>query len=298
MGTRREVRDERQRDSVGIELPAGCVRHDPDAAAVDDEPSVRRLPLESAEPRQELLPEAVDVEPDPQRPVQRLRRHEARQRRDRKHGRRVAKAHLTRAVEEARHRRAGPFGPRSTPTAGACARNGTPSSAGSVRRPRRSAARSTSVPGAGFVIEIEAVSASIDEIGVLRLLAEAPVEPVRELRRSHRAEPVGDVDVRCATEADVPQKPLAGACVDRDVERRVEEWPGSERAARHPLLHREARSAGSSAPREPARRAALRPRPRRVSSHRRRLRRSSSRQESSCARTAQRRRGPQPRPRR
>ena len=74
-----------------------------------------------------------------------------------------------------------------------------------------------------------------DEIGVLRLLAEAPVEPVRELRRAHRAEPVGDVDVRGATEADVAQKPLAGACVDRDVERRVEEWPGPEGAARHPL---------------------------------------------------------------
>ena len=104
-----------------------------------------------------------------------------------------------------------------------------------MRRPRRSAARSTSVPGAGFVIEMEAVSASIDEIGVLRLLAEAPVEPVRELRRAHRAEPVGDVDVRCGAEAGVAQKPLGGAGVERDIERGVEQWPGTEIAARHPL---------------------------------------------------------------
>ena len=75
---------------------------------------------------------------------------------------------------------------------------------------------------------MEAVSASIDEIGVLRLLAEAPVEPVCELRRAHRAEPVGDVDVRGAAETDVAQQPLARACVDRDVERGVEEWPGAE----------------------------------------------------------------------
>ena len=67
-----------------------------------------------------------------------------------------------------------------------------------------------------------------DEIGVLRLLAEPPVEPVRELRRAHRAEPVGDVDVLGGAEAGVAQEPLAGACVERDVERRVEERPGTE----------------------------------------------------------------------
>ena len=48
----------------------------------------------------------------------------------------------------------------STPTVGAWRRSGTPSSAGSVRRPCRSAPRSTSVPGAGAEIEIETVSGS------------------------------------------------------------------------------------------------------------------------------------------
>ena len=49
----------------------------------------------------------------------------------------------------------------STPTEGARSCNGTPSSSGSVRRPRRSAARSTSVPWAGFEMVIEVVSGSI-----------------------------------------------------------------------------------------------------------------------------------------
>ena len=79
-----------------------------------------------------------------------------------------------------------------------------------MRRPCRSAARSTSVPGAGRDTETEAVGVD-DEVGVPRLLAEAPVEPVRELGRPHRAEPVGERDVLGRPEADVAEQPLAAA---------------------------------------------------------------------------------------
>ena len=299
MGTRREVRDEGEGDPVGIELPAGCVGHDPDAVAVDDEPGVGRLAARSGRGCGRSSSRRPSTSsPTRSAPFSGLRRDEGGERRDREHGRRVAKAHLPRAVEEARHdalRRSAPARRRRT---GRVRRNGTPSSAGSVRRPRRSAARSTSVPGAGFEIEMEAVSGSIDEIGVLRLLAEAPVEPVRELRRAHRAEPVGDVDARGASRG------RRGAEAARRGRRRARRRARGRGAAGHrergpsPARRRAGRSGGSSAPREPARPAAPRRRPRRASSHRRRPRRSSSRPESSCARTGPRRPEPQPRPRR
>ena len=93
-----------------------------------------------------------------------------------------------------------------------------------------------------------------DEVGVPWLLAERPVEPVRELRGSDRAEPVDDRDVLGRPETDVPQQPPARAGVDRSVQGRLEERTRSELAPRHVFL-----TAGADQP-DRVRHAALRDR--------------------------------------
>ena len=208
-----------------------------DTAAVDDEPRIDRLPLEAAEAAAGA-PHGGRATSSPTRsaPFSRLRRDERCEGRDRERGRRIAKAHLPRAVEEARRQRAARLAPVRRRQRERCARSGTPSSAGSVRRPRRSAARSTSVPGAGFEIETDAVSASMTRSAFCGCSPKRRSSRFASSAGAHRAEPVGDVDLRGAAEADMAQEPLAGARVERDVERRVEERPGTERTTRHPLL--------------------------------------------------------------
>ena len=180
-----------------------------DTAPLDDEPRIDGLALESAEGRQELLTETRGIQPDAERSVQRLRRDERRQGRDRERGRGIAKAHLPRAVEEARHNAL--RDPRLFDADGGSARpqrhpelGRKRAEAASKRRPVDERSRRGLRDRDGRRLGVD------DEIRVPRLLAEAPVEPVGELGGAHRPEPVGDPDLRGAAEADMAQEPLPG----------------------------------------------------------------------------------------